>query len=80
MVVVWFIILLVSIYGIVVVAGPFLLRLVITIPLAIIEPFKELVRLYKTNQKRKALTMTIALSWLFVIFPLLLWLVHLATS
>lgn len=80
MVVVWFIILLVSIYGIVVVAGPFLLRLVITIPLAIIEPFKELVRLYKTNQKRKALTMTIALSWLFFIFPLLLWLVHLATS
>ena len=80
MALVWFIALIVTIYGIIVVAGPFLLRAIITIPLAIIAPFKELVRLYKTNQKRKAVFMTIALSWLFVIFPLLLWLVYLATS
>ncbi len=50
----------------------------ITIALAVAEPFKEVVRLYKNGQKRKAVLMTALLSWVFLVFPLFLFLVHLA--
>ena len=78
MTVVWFIILVVVFCGAMAVALPAVAKILLTVALAVAEPFKEVVRLYKSNQKKKAVLMTFLLSWIFLVFPLLLWLLHLA--
>ena len=78
MTVVWFIILVVFFCGAVAVALPAVAKALLTLVLSVVEPFKEVARLYKSNQKKKAILMTVLLSWIFLVFPLLLWLLHLA--
>ncbi|GEM_PF-4899889 len=80
MTVAWFILLVVIVCGFLAVAIPAVAKALLTLGFAVVAPFKELIRLYKTNQRKKALLMSILLSWIFILFPLLLWLVHLATE
>lgn len=58
----------------------FMLQLVVTIALVVVTPIKEVIRLYQSKQKKKAILMTALLSWIFVMFPTFLLLVYFATK
>lgn len=77
MTVVWLIVVVMSVLFVAVLFGS-VLQILLTMVLSVVEPFNEVYRLYKTGQKKKTIMMTVLLFWIFVLFPILIWMIHLA--
>ena len=74
MTVVWLIIALLAVCFVVVVFGSALLRFFAAAVAIVATPAREVVRLYKSNQKKKAYTLAASVAFVLVVLPLLLWL------
>ena len=74
MTVVWLIIALLAVGFVVVAFGSVLLHLFASAAVVIATPVREIARLYKSNQKKKAYTLAASVACVLVVLPLLLWL------
>lgn len=74
MTVVWLIIALLAICLVVVAFGSVLLHFFATAAAVVSTPVREIARLYKSNQKKKAYTLAASMAFVLVVLPLLLWL------
>ncbi len=79
MTVVWLIIALLSVYFVVVAFGSVLLRFFVAVAVVVSTPVREIIRLYKSNQKKKAHALLASFSFAILSFALLIWLL-VATS
>lgn len=74
MTVVWLIIALLAVCFVVVAFGSALLHCFATAAAVVSTPVREIVRLYKSNQKKKAYTLVAAMAFALVVVPLAIWL------
>lgn len=79
MTVVWLIIALLSVYFVVMAFGSVLLRFFVAVAVVVSTPVREIIRLYKSNQKKKARALLASFSFAILSFALLIWLL-VATS
>lgn len=74
MTIVWLIIALLAVFYVVVAFGSILLRFFVAVAAVVSTPIREIVRLYKCNQKKKARTLLASFSFAILSFALLIWL------
>ncbi len=79
MTIVWLIIVMLFVYYVVVAFGSVLLRFFVAVAVVVSTPVREIIRHYKSNQKKKARALLASFSFAILSFALLIWLL-VATS
>ena len=74
MTIVWLIIVMLFVYFVVVAFGSVLLRFFVAVAVVVSSPVREIIRLYKSNQKKKARALLASFSFAILSFALLTWL------
>ena len=79
MTIVWLIIVMLFVYYVVVAFGSVLLCFFVAVAVVVSSPVREIIRLYKSNQKKTARALLASFSFAILSFALLIWLL-VATS
>ena len=74
MTIVWLIIVMLFVYYVVVAFGSVLLRFFVAVAVVVSTPVREIIWLYKSNQKKKARALLASFSFAILSFALLIWL------
>ncbi len=74
MTIVWLIIVMLFVYYVVVAFGSVLLRFFVAVAVVVSTPVREIIQLYKSNQKKKARALLASFSFAILSFALLIWL------
>lgn len=70
----WLIIVMLYVYYVVVAFGAVLLRFFVAVAVVVSTPVREIIQLYKSNQKKKARALLASFSFAILSFALLIWL------